>query len=146
MDTRTPRADEGALEVQAKDPILAGDRARCRDGRSRTLARIADQRRQAPRGAVATVRAGNGAHAVGCRLIIEQHTAAAVDLQIDETGSQERTGRNARLRPIGWDLTPGSKAHDAPVPDHHGGFAVPAMTVKNAVREDCVLVGAERIV
>src|SRR5262249_16887061 len=97
MDTRSPRADEGPLQGQAEDSILPGDRASRRDGSPHLLARVRDQGRQASRGAVATVRMRDGAHAIGCRLIIEQHTAATVDLQIDKPRSQESPGRNTRL-------------------------------------------------
>ena len=105
------------------------------------LAGIGDQGWQARRGAKATVRPGNGAHAVGRRLIVEENAAAAVDLQIDEAGSQESAGRETRLRPIGGNSPQGANANDAPVPDQHRGFGMPAVTVKNAVRQDGMPVG-----
>ena len=141
MDTRTPRADEGAFQVQAEDPVPAADRASRRDGGPHLLARIGDQGWEAGRGAIATVRPGNGAHAVGRRLIVEENAAAAIDLQIYEAGGQEGAGREARLRPIGGNLAPGPKSNDAPVPDQHRGFGMPAVTVKNTVCQDGMPVG-----
>ena len=97
VDARTLRADEGAFQMQAENPVPAGGRARRRDGGPHLLARVGDQGRQARRRAEAAVRPGDGAHAVGCRLIVEQNAAAAIDLQIDEAGGEEDAGREARL-------------------------------------------------
>ena len=88
---------------------------------SHPIARIGDQCRQARRGAKTAVRPGDGAHALGRRPIVEQDAAAAVDLQIDEPGSQRRAGRKACLRPIGRELRPRRKPDDAAVPDQHRG-------------------------
>ena len=95
--------------MQAENAVPAGDRASRRDGGPHLLARIGDQGRQARRRAEATVRPGNGAHAVGGRLIVEENAAAAIDLQIDEARGQESAGRKARLRPIGGNLAPRSQ-------------------------------------
>src|SRR4029077_16186902 len=92
------------------------------------------------------VRPGNGAHAVGRRLIVEQNAATPVDLQIDEAGGQEDAAREARLRPIGGNLAPGTQSSDASVPDQHRGFGMPPVTVKNTVRQDDMPVGGCRIV
>ena len=141
VDARTLRTDERPFQVQAENPVAAADGASRRDGGPHLLARIGDQGRQARRRAKAAVRAGNGAHAVGGRLIVEQNAAAAIDLQIDEARGQEGAGRKPRLRPIGGNLAPGPKSDDAPVPDQHRGFGMPAMAVKNAVRQDGMPVG-----
>ncbi len=136
MNTRTPRTDERPFQVQAEDPIPAADGASRRDGGPHLLAGIGDQGWKARRRAKATVRPGNGAHAVRRRLIVEENAAAAIDLQIDEARGQEGAGREARLRPIGRNLAPGPKPNDAAVPDQHRGFGMPAVTVKNPVRQD----------
>ena len=141
VNTRTPRTDEGPFQVQAENAIPAADRASRRDGGPHLLASIGDQGWEARRRAKATVRPGNGAHAVGRRLIVEENAATAIDLQIDEAWSQEGAGRKARLRPIGRNLAPGPKPDDAAVPDQHRGFGMPAVTVKNAVRQDGMPVG-----
>jgi hypothetical protein len=69
-------------------------------------------------------------------LIVKENAAAPIDLQIYKAGGQERSAREARLRPIWGDLAPGPKSSDAPVPDQHRGLAMPAVTVKNAVSQD----------
>jgi len=122
------------------------DRASRRNGAPHLLASIGDQGWKTRRGTIATVRPGNGEHAVGRRLIIEQNAAAAVDLQIDEAGGQEDAARETRLRPIGGNLAPGAQSSDASVPDQHRGFGMPAVTVKNTVRQDGMPVGGRRIV
>ena len=136
VNARTPRTDERPFQVQTEDAVAAADRASRRDGGPHLLARIGDQGRQARRRAKATVRPGNGAHAVGRRLIVEENAAAAVDLQIDEARGQEGAGRQPRLRPVGRNLAPGPKSDDAAVPNQHRGFGMPAVTVKNTVRQD----------
>jgi hypothetical protein len=87
------------------------------------------------------VRPGNGAHAVGRRLIVEEDAAAPIDLQIYEAGGKEGAGREPRLRPIEGNLAPGPKSNNATVPHQHRGFGTPAVTVKNAVRQDGMPVG-----
>ena len=116
VDPRTPRTDERPFQMQAEDAIPTADRASRRDGRPHLLAGVGDQGRQARRGAKAAVRPGDGAHALGRRLIVEENAASAVDLQIDEARGQEGAGRQARLRPIGGNLGPGPEPNDAPVP------------------------------
>jgi len=74
-------------------------------------------------------------------LIVEEDAAAPIDLQIYEAGGKEDAGREPRLRPIGRNLAPGPKPNYATVPDQHRGFGTPALTVKNAVRQDGMPVG-----
>jgi hypothetical protein len=82
------------------------------------------------------VRAGNGAHALGGRLIVEENAAAAIDLQVNEARGKERAGWQARLRPIGGNLAPGPNSNHTPVPDRHRSFDMPVATVKNAVCQE----------
>jgi hypothetical protein len=82
------------------------------------------------------VRPGNGAHAVGRRLIVEQDAAATVHLQVYEAGRHENARGNARLCPPGWNLVRRREAGDAAALDHHGSTAMPAAAVKNTVRND----------
>ena len=49
---------------------------------------VADQRRQKPRGAEAAMRFGNSLYPRHRRLVVEQHAAAAVDLEVDKTRQQ----------------------------------------------------------
>jgi hypothetical protein len=85
---------------------------------------------------------GNGAHAVGCRLIIEKNATAAIDLQIYEARSQESPGRETRSRPIWRDLVPGPQAGDAPIPDQYRGARMPTVTVKYAVGQNGMIAGS----
>src|SRR5690349_425210 len=107
MHAGISRTDEGPFQMQTEDAVPAGDRPGCCNGGSHLLTGVADQGGQTPRGAVATVRPGDGAHAVGGRLIVQKDTTATVDLQIDEAGSKESSGGQTRLRPIGGNIGPG---------------------------------------
>ena len=89
VNARTPRTDEGAFQMQAEHPVPASNRARGGDGGPHLLAGIADQRRQAARGAIAPVCPSNGAHSLGGRSIVEQNAATAIDLQIYEARSHK---------------------------------------------------------
>ena len=93
VNPRPPRTDEGPLKVQPENAVPARRRARRCNRRPHLLARIGDQGRQARRRAGAAVRPGDGAHAVGRRLVVEENAPAAVDLQIDEARGEERAGR-----------------------------------------------------
>ena len=85
-------ANERTFQVKPEDPISVADGASSSDGASHLLARIADQRRQTGCRAVTTVGPRNSTHAISGRLVVEQNAAAAVDLQVNETGRQERPG------------------------------------------------------
>src|SRR5215208_4594163 len=119
MDARTLRTDEGAFQVQAENAVTAGDGAGRSDRGPHLLARVGDQGWQARRRAEAAVRPGDGAHAVGRWLFVEENAAAAVDLEIDEARGQDGAGRQPRLRPVGRNLAPGRKSNDAAVPNQH---------------------------
>jgi hypothetical protein len=136
MDTRTPRADEGAFQVQAEDAVLASDRASRHDCGPHLLASVGDQGWEARRGAIATVRPRNGAHAVGRWLIVEKDAAAPITLHIYEAWGYEGANSESCLRPIGGYLIPWPKPNDAPVPNQHRRFGMPSVTVKNTVRQD----------
>jgi hypothetical protein len=87
------------------------------------------------------VRASNGAHTVGCRLIIKKDAAAPIGLQINEAGGEEATGREPRLRPIRGNIAPGPKPNNATAPNQHRGSNMPGVTVKNTVGEERIPVG-----
>jgi hypothetical protein len=84
------------------------------------------------------VRASNGAHTVGCRLIIKKDAVAPISLQIDEAWGEEGAGRKPRLAPIGWNIAPRSKPDNATAPNQHRGSNMPGVTVKNTVGEQCI--------
>jgi hypothetical protein len=46
------------------------------------------------------------------------------------------------LRPISWNITPGWKSNNTPIPDQYGSINTPAMTVKDTLRQDGMPVGA----
>ena len=120
---------------------MAGDRASRRDGGSHPRGYIGDEGWQAPGRAKATVRPGNSAHAVGRRLVVQENAATPVDLQIDEAGSQEGACRKTCLWPTGRNVAPPCQPNDAPLPDEHRGFDMPAVTVKNPIRQDGMPLG-----
>ena len=109
VHTRALRADERAFQMQAQNAVAAGHRTRRRNRTAHLLTRIGDQSRQAGGGAVAAVRPGNRAHAVGRRLIVEQDAATAIHLQVYEAGRHENARGNARLRPIRMESRPAKR-------------------------------------
>src|SRR5262249_35604267 len=146
VDAWAPRADVGALQVQSEDPVPAADRAGRCDSGPPLRARIRDQRGETGRRAIAPVRLGDGAHAVRRRSIVEKNAVAPIDLQVYKARRKESTGRQAYVRPIMGNLAPGTKSSDAAVANQHRGVGVPAVTIKNAVRQYGVPCGDCRIV
>ena len=81
-----------ALEVKADNTWLAADRRVDRFQRAPHFRRaIADQRRQKARGSAPPMRRRDRADALHARLIVEEYVAAAIHLQVDESGCQPRT-------------------------------------------------------
>ena len=142
VDTRAPRTDERPFQVQPENAVPARAGARRRDRAPHLLAGVGDQSRQARGRAKAAVRPGNFTHAVRGRPIVEQHPAPAIDLQIDEARGEDRPGRQAHPRPIVGNLAGGPDPVDAAVANQHRGRIMPAVAVKNTVRQDGVAVGA----
>jgi hypothetical protein len=136
MDARTPRTDERTFQMQAQNPIVTGDRAGRRDCGPHLRRRVGDQGWQAAGRPKATVRLGDGAHAVGGRLIVQQDAATAIDLQVDKAGGQKGAAGNTHLRPSGGDFTHRCQSDDPAVPDQHRGVGMPAKTVKHPIRQD----------
>src|SRR6185437_16617298 len=89
---------------------------------------IAEQGGQETGGAEASVCGTDGANAFDVRLIIEQDTAASVDLAIDEPGQQDPAGQIAHFRV--W-RDAGREFHDAAVLDDHRVVA-PALRREHA--------------
>jgi hypothetical protein len=73
---------ERARQASIKRGLHRGDRLS--DG----VEIVADQRRQETRGAESPVRRAYRTDRLETGIIVEQHTAAAVDLHVDETGQQ----------------------------------------------------------
>ena len=113
--------------------MLAADAPRGGDTQHQLLARITDQCGQAACGAVATMRSCNGAHAVGCRLIIKQNAIPAIDLKINESRRDKSLRRQLRLWPVDGDFSPRRKTDHAPVSNQKRCVPVPRPTIKNAV-------------
>ena len=125
--------DERAFQMQAKNPVSAACGPRSGDGRPHLFARIGYQGWQASSGAIATVSPSNRTHSIGRRLIIKEDAASPVDLQIYEARRQKNAGGQPGCRPIGRYFARAAQAQDTAHPDHHGGFEMPAMAVKNTV-------------
>ena len=146
MNSRTPRADERAFEVQPDDAVPAADgTSRCDSGLY-ALSAIGDQSRKTGGRAKPAVRARNRAHAVRRRLIVQKNAAAAIDLQIDKAGGKKSGLRKPCLRPILGHLIRGPNSRNPPAPNQNRGPGMPAMAIKNTLREDGVLFGTEMIV
>ena len=141
MNSRTPRADERAFEVQPDDTVPAADgTSRCDSGLY-ALSAIGDQSRKTGGRTKPAVRARNRAHTVRRRLIVQKNAAAPIDLQIDKAGGKKSGLRKPCLRPIPGHLIRGPNSRNAPAPNHHRGSGMPAMAIKHAVRKDRVPFG-----
>jgi hypothetical protein len=66
--------------MQAEHAVRPGSLLRRFDRAPHLVARIGDQSRQACRRPILAVCAGNGAHRIRGRAVVEEHAAAAIDL------------------------------------------------------------------
>ena len=100
VDAAARRGDERTLHMQAADAghALCQRVAHGLHRRAPQRRRPADQRGQQRGGAEARVRGGDAAQRVGGRCVVEQHAAAAVHLQIDESRRQDDIVRQRRRR------------------------------------------------
>src|SRR6185369_1990958 len=92
------RVQERPLDVNAEHAGNAlGDRRIDRfDRAANDLEIVTDQRRQKPRGSESTVRLPDRRDAGNGRMIVEQYSAAAVHLQVDEARHELAVERSAR--------------------------------------------------
>src|SRR5262249_40679324 len=132
--------------MQPDDAIATTDGTSGCDGGLYALAGIGNQSRKTSRRAKPAVRARNRAHAIRSRLIVQKNATAPVDLQVDKTGSKKGRPREPCLRPILGHLGPGPNSRDPSVPNHNRGLGMPAMAVKDTLRQNGVLFSAGRIV
>jgi hypothetical protein len=127
------RADEGPLQMQAENAVLPTRGGSRFDSAPHLGAGIGNQGRKARGRAELTVRSSDGAHRLRMGLIVEENTATAVDLQVDEPGRQKHTGRQSRPRPLGRHLSPRAKPNDPAPPDQHRGPTMPCPAIKQTV-------------
>ena len=93
--------DERPFDMDAERARNAFARlARGRERFGKHMRRVGHHRRQESSHASAAMRGGDRGYSVNCRIGVEQHAAAAVDLPIDEAWTREsrRRGRVARRR------------------------------------------------
>ena len=100
VDAAARRGDERTLHMQAADAghALCQRVAHGLHRRAPQRRRPADECGQQRGGAEARMRGGNAAQRVGGRFVVEQHAAAAVHLQIDESRRQDDIVRQRRRR------------------------------------------------
>ena len=97
MRAPAERVQEGPFKMEAEcrrrpTPRLAGRG----DGGGHHLRRVGHERRQQADGAVIAMRGGDAGDALGCRVVIEQDAAAAVDLHVDIPGRKQAAGKIPR--------------------------------------------------
>ena len=85
------------------------------------------------------MRRGDGANAVGRRLIVEQHVAAAVHLQVDEAGREPEAIRQVMRRHRRRQVGARHQRDDAGALDHDRGVALHDAAVKYVAGGDGVL-------
>src|SRR3954462_4156719 len=79
----------------------------------------------------------NCAHRVRRRIIVEQDSAATVDLQVDEAGRKQRPWWHDLDRTVIRSLIARRNALNHSTLDHDQGIIVPTMAIENAVGRDC---------
>src|SRR5215471_3043491 len=82
------------------------------------------------------MRTGDRPHAFRRRIVVEQYAAAAIDLEVDEAGSQQSPIRQALPRPIVWNLAPRRQSANATILDQHRDIAVPATAVEDPLAKN----------
>ena len=90
MRAPAARVEEGPFQMDAEcrrgpTPCLA----RRGDGGGHHLRRVGHERRQQADGTVFAMRGGDAGDALGCRVIVEQDAAAAIDLHVDIAGRKQ---------------------------------------------------------
>jgi hypothetical protein len=114
------RADEGPLQVNAEHAGNAGCQrlAHGLHGLDHGFTGIRDEGRQEARGAVGPVRLSDGPDAVDGANVVVENAAAAIDLNVDEAGSEQT------LDPAAFDaraeIALMRDTEDAAAIDHHG--------------------------
>src|SRR3954454_13117213 len=85
------------------------------------------------------MRASNGTHRVRRWLIIEKNAASTVDLQIDEAGCKQRTGRHDFGCPVTCTMMMRCDALNHSTIDHDERIIVPSISIENTVSRNCQL-------
>src|SRR5438105_10923750 len=118
--------DEWAFEVQSDYAVMTSSRAGGSDRAQYLVAAVGDQRRQNRCRAKLPVRARDGAHGLGRRIVVQQNPAATIHLQIDQARREECTGRQATRSPGGRNASIAGHAINPLSVDQDGSLAVPA--------------------
>ena len=125
------RAGYGEYAQLRRDPQVA--RETLIDGVERSLhlrGRIGDQRRQQRRGAEGQMGGGDPPDGFGRRRVVEEHIAAAVDLDIDEAGREPGALRQGMDRHGRRQVAPGQEADDGGPVDHDRAVVMQARAVE----------------
>jgi hypothetical protein len=77
-------------------------------------------------------------HGVRRGIVIEQDTAAAVDLNVQEAWRKQGAVRQALMRPGIRNVSPRGQPVNAAALDQHRGMAVPTAAVENPLGKDGV--------
>jgi hypothetical protein len=101
--------------------------------------RIGDQRRQQRGGTELAMRGGDRARPFDCRLIVEQHVAAAIDLKIDKAWRQPDALRHGPKRYRCRKFGARHDADDARTFDHDGRIALRGHAVEHVICGNRVL-------
>ena len=140
MHARFVAREKRSLEMKTEHRGLAAHRLlHGGDRRHGLLRAIGDQRREKAGGAEAAMRGGDRSDRLRGRRIVEQHVAAAIDLQVDEAGRKPGAFRQRNARHA--DVRPGNDFRDPRTVDHDGGAAMQGLAVEDAVRRDGELCG-----
>ena len=148
---RSGRADHRADRARRRSPATGtAPRDECRERRASTPTRpsTASQRRRASSPALSLISVGSSAvvpkrrcaatiaaNALRRRRVVEQHVAAAIDLDVDEARRQPRVRRQIACTGIrGGSSRARTTADDRVAVDHHGAVAAQRRAVEDACR------------
>ena len=133
------RATDRAPRGEARARPAPGRRGcRRRPGQSHLFRAVGDQRRQQAGRSEFSVRRRDRAKPVDRRLIVEQHVAAAVHLQVDEAGSQPCPRRQDANRMVVRQVGRRHQLGDAGAVDDHRATLAHGAAVEHMVRRDRV--------
>ena len=118
--------------------FFAGGGAGCVQSQPHLLRAVAYERGQQTGCSKFSMRRCDAANALHGRLIVEQHVAAAVCLQVDESGRKPRIFRQLAKEHGPRQLARRHEIHDASTVHDHGGMLAHNGAVENVVRGDGV--------
>ena len=140
------RRQERTLEMNPEHAVLnAKERFRGGERRRHLFRGVADQRRQQRGRSEFAVRGGDRAHGFGGRRVVQQHVAAAIDLDVDEARREPGVVRQVANRNGAGDVVARDDGANPVAIDQHCRVVMHSDAVKNPARGDGSDASAHRV-